>query len=102
MEGWVYTRLRKLIELRKNTPAFSGQETEMINIHNPHVFSYIRSDGSQRVLVLCNFKDEAQFVEFNELRLYGLSYSFTDLVSGNPVGEGKGVVLEPYQFVWLV
>ncbi|HSV85909.1 MAG TPA: alpha-amylase family glycosyl hydrolase [Levilinea sp.] len=102
MEGWVYTRLRKLIELRKSNPAFSGQETEIINIHNPHVFGYLRHDGAQRVLVLCNFIEEAQSIDFNELRLYGLGYSFTDLVSGSPIAEGKNLVLEPYQFVWLL
>jgi amylosucrase len=102
IEGWIFTRLKKLIELRKDTPAFSGQETEIINVHNAHVFGFIRRDGAQRVLILANFKDEAQFIEFNELRLYGLGYSFTDLVSGKPIPEGKGVVLEPYQFVWLV
>jgi amylosucrase len=102
LEGWIYTRLRKLIELRKSTPAFGGQETEIINIDNPHVFAYLRSDGTQRVLVMANFKEEALFIEFNELRLYGLGYSFTDLVSGNAIAEGKGLVLEPFQFVWLV
>jgi amylosucrase len=102
LEGWIYTRLRKLIELRKSTPALGGQETEIINIDNSHVFAYIRYDGTQRVLVLANFKEEALFIDFNELRLYGLGYSFIDLVSGNPIAEGKGLVLEPYQFVWLV
>ncbi|MEN4042728.1 MAG: alpha-amylase family glycosyl hydrolase [Anaerolineaceae bacterium] len=102
LEGWVYTRLRKLIELRQSTPAFSGQETEIIDIHNPHVFGYLRRDGTQRVLVLCNFKDETQPIDFNELRLYGLGYTFTDLVSGNAVTEVKGLALEPYQFVWLL
>jgi amylosucrase len=102
LEGWIYTRLRKLIELRKRTPAFAGQATEIIHVDSPNVFAYIRYDGVQRVLILANFKEEALFIEFNELRLYGLGYSFTDLVSGNKIGEGKGLVLEPYQFVWLV
>jgi amylosucrase len=102
LQGWIYTRLQKLIQLRKETPAFSGQETDIVNIHNAHVFGYLRHDGTQRVLVLANFKDEAQFIEFNELRLQGLGYAFRDLVSGNTFSDGKGIVLEPYQFVWLV
>jgi amylosucrase len=43
LEGWIYTRLQKLIQLRKSTPAFSGQETDIVNIHNAHVFGYLRS-----------------------------------------------------------
>jgi amylosucrase len=102
LQGWIYTRLQKLIQLRKSTPALSGQQTDIVNINNSHIFGYLRHDGTQRVLVLANFKDEAQFIEFNEMRLYGLGYAFRDLVSGNTFADGKGIVLEPYQFVWLV
>ena len=36
------------------------------------------------------------------MRLYGLSYGFTDLVSGEPVTLDNDLVLGPYRFVWLV
>ena len=41
-------------------------------------------------------------MQANELRLYGLGYRFTDLVSSTSLVLGDGeVVLEPYQVMWL-
>ncbi len=38
----------------------------------------------------------------NELRLYGLSYQFTDLIGGQAITlDGSPLVLEPYQVLWL-
>jgi amylosucrase len=109
VEGQVYTRLRRLIELRKGTPAFSGGETEIINTGNPHVFGYVRlradglddGDAKERVLVLANFVESEQLVQANELRLHGLSYAFKELVTGEEITCDEDLVLAPYCFVWL-
>ena len=37
---------------------------------------------AQRALVLANFSEQPQVIPANLLRLYGLSYQFTDLLSG--------------------
>ncbi len=109
IEGQVYTRLRHLIGLRKATPTFAGGETEIIDTSNPHVFGYVRqgvghSDHGQvsgRVMVLANFIESEQRISANELRLHGLSYSFTDLVTGEEITSDEDLVLAPYRFVWL-
>ena len=102
-EGRIYQSLRHLIELRKATPAFGGNQMEVINLGADHVFAYVRpGSGGQRVLVLANFTEHTQPVSTNELRLYGLSYQFTDLISGRQMAlEGNPLVLEPYQVLWL-
>jgi amylosucrase len=108
IEGQLYTRLRRLIELRKGMPAFAGGETEIIDTGNPHIFGYVRqgaghADGeaSRRVLVLANFIESEQWVSANELRLHGLSYAFTDLVTGEKITPDEDLILAPYRFVWL-
>ena len=99
--GQIYQGLQKLIHLRKSTPAISGEFPEFIRTGNPHVFGFIRRDEDDHIIFLSNFSDEAQEIEGNTLRIYGLGYEFKDLVSGDTFGVESDLLLEPCQFVWL-
>jgi len=101
VEGRIYGKLRRLIALRKENPAFAGGETEIIDTGNPHVFGYARHYEGQRVLVLASFSENAQRIGSNELRLHGLGYRFSDLVTGEQVSSDEDLVLAPYRFAWL-
>ena len=101
IEGRLFARMQHLIGLRKENPACGGGETEIIDTGNPHVLSYVRQHQGQRMVVLANFSEQEQRVAANELRLHGLGYSFTDLVSGRELEAGVDLVLEPLGFVWL-
>jgi amylosucrase len=103
IEGRIYTALRRLIELRKATKAFAGNDMRVINLGNDHVFAYVRSGRqSERVLVLANFSEHTQPIAANEVRLYGLSYHFRDLITGQELKLGDDpIVLAPYQVLWL-
>jgi amylosucrase len=107
IEGRVYGRLKRLVEARKGCPAFAGGETEIIETGNGaeqrHIFGYVRQHSDARVLALANFSGEPQSVSTNLLRLYGLSYRFKELVSGESIdAEGEGdVTLAPYDLLWL-
>lgn len=110
IEGRIYQALCHLIQVRKATPAFGGNQMTVINPGNDHVFAYVRTTpeqvsaqaGGQRVLVAANFTENAQPVAANELRLYGLDYRFRDLISGKDIVLGEEpLVLEPYQVIWL-
>jgi amylosucrase len=101
VEGRVYGGLRRLIGLRRETRAFAGGETEVLNPGNDGVFAYARRHDGRRVLVVANVTDRDQGVAANELRLHGLAYVFTDLVTGTAVPRGEDLKLAPYQFVWL-
>lgn len=101
LEGKLYTRLRKLIELRKTIPAFGGAETEILSLRSKRLFSYVRQMQNERVLAICNFSEQPQLIDGNEVRLHGLGYHFVDLVSDQPFSTINALMLEPYQFVWL-
>jgi amylosucrase len=101
IEGRIYSKLRRLIDLRKENPAFSVGETEIIDTGNPHIFGYVRHHDGQRVLVLASFTEQEQRIAANELRVHGLSYTFTDLVTGEQITSNEDLTLEPYRFVWL-
>ena len=101
VEGRLYGRLRHLIGLRKEHLACGGGETEIIDTGNPHVFGYVRQHQGQRMVVFANFSEGEQAVRANELRLHGLGYRFSDLVSGREIPVGDDLILEPLGFVWL-
>ncbi len=100
--GRVYGGLLHLIAQRKAHPGFAGGHCEFLDLGNPHVFGFIRQNAGERVLVLANFSEQPQDVAANEVRLYGLSYRFADLISGRALDLARNVALEPYQFVWLL
>lgn len=103
VEGRIFARLTHLIRLRKQNAGFGGNAMTVINIGNDQVFAYLRIGGDQRILVLANFSEREQFVNANELRLYGLSYHLHDLISGQSYDlTGDPVRLEPYGVLWLV
>jgi len=102
LEGQIYGRLRRLIERRKESPAFCGGETEIVDTGNPHVLGYVRQSQGQRILVLASFSEQEQRIAANDLRVHGLSYAFVDLVSGKQRAATEDLTLEPLGFVWLL
>jgi amylosucrase len=103
VEGRIYHHLRHLIDLRKTNPGFGGNQMEVINLGNDHVFAYLRTGGDQRIIVLANFSERVERISTNELRLYGLSYHFYELIADQPYRlTDETLDLEPYQVMWLV
>ena len=100
VEGRIFNGLKRLIEMRKEYPVFSGSQMAVIPTGNDHVLGYMRVFGPQRALVFANFSESQQTLTVNLLRLYGLSYQFTDLISGKAI-PSKDLDLGPYQFVCL-
>jgi len=96
-QGEMFTRLAKLIELRKQTPALGDTETRFFDTGNPHVLGFVR-DG--RVLCLHNFSEQPQTVSPRAMSFYWQ-------VPTNPVNLAKdrapynGEQLAPYDYLWL-
>ncbi|MBI5960892.1 MAG: DUF3459 domain-containing protein [Chloroflexi bacterium] len=91
--GRIFLTVRKLIEIRRRTPAFANGQAQFFDTRSPHVLGYVR--GGQ-VLVLANFSDTDQAV-----RLGWMPPNAVDLLSGTAYPRHKPVTLTPYQFVWL-
>ena len=100
IEGRIFQNLKTLINIRKQQPAFSGTSMDMIQTSNNHVLGFVRSQGNQRVLVFANFTEDNQPLSGNLLRLYGLSYQFKELLTGQPVST-EDLTLAPYQVIML-
>ncbi len=102
VEGRVYGGLRRLITMRRGTPALADGALEVVETGNGHVFGYARHHDDGRPLILANFAETAQTVDANTIRLYGLGYTFADLVTGDAIVLGDDdLVLEPYRLMCL-
>jgi amylosucrase len=102
VEARIYGGLKGLIAVRRECPAFGRGEMLVVDSGNPQVFGYVRQGDGARVLALANFSEREQRVAANTVRLHGLSYAFTDLVTGQAVSAEDDLVLEAYRFVWLM
>lgn len=100
VEGRVFQGLQRLIVLRKEHEIFAGDGMKPMDTGNEHVLGFLRISGAERVLVFCNFSEDTQIISANRLRLYGLSYTFTNIASKKRI-ELQDLNLGPYEFVCL-
>jgi amylosucrase len=98
VEGRLYQRLGRLIELRQQHAVFAGGVLHVRETRSDHVFGYERRHGGQRLLALTNFSDQAQPAYL------GLDWPgpLRDLVTGETLEHQGSLRLEPYAFRWLV
>ncbi|NOK59895.1 MAG: DUF3459 domain-containing protein [Chloroflexi bacterium AL-W] len=101
VEGTIFAGLAHLIQLRKEQQALWNGGTQVIESGNLHVFGYIRQHKQQRLLIMANFSEQPQVVDANQLRIYGLGYRFTDLITGHAITSEQPLHLDAYQYVWL-
>jgi amylosucrase len=100
IEGRIFQGMRRLVEMRISESAFGGNQLQVIDTQNEHVLGYVRTCANQRVLVYANFSEQEQVIPANQLRLYGLSYDFVDLHSGEQM-QLRDLELEAYGFICL-
>jgi amylosucrase len=109
VEHRIFFALKKMIALRKETPAFADFDNrQLFAVDNPNllVFSRTSPQGSRnRVLVVCNFNVAAQTMPLAALSPSGFFQqgSMRDICSGVQVAaENDAVVLQPLSCCWLV
>lgn len=108
VEHRIFGALKKMIALRKETPAFADLDNrQLFAVDNPNllVFSRTSPQGSRnRVLVVCNFNVAAQTMPLAALLTSGFFQqgSMRDICSGVQVtAENDAVVLPPLSCCWL-
>jgi amylosucrase len=98
--GRVFQALRRLIAIRKRTPALGQTASTFFATGNVHVLGYVR--GGQ-LLVLANFSEREQTVDSAMLTAYApIERATHDLITDAPVQLAETITLEPYQFMWAL
>ncbi len=95
--------MRRLIQVRKSTQAFSRGSIEFLDPPNHRVLAYVREVGNERVLAVNNLSSTSQAVELN-LRKYKGSIPIE--MSGKTIFPRIGdlpylLTMGPYQFYWF-
>lgn len=93
IEGRIFRRFQKLIQMRKGQAVFAGCNPEVVTTNNDHIFMFQRENAQERCIVMANFADSVQnFVMPEDYEGEG-----KDRLNGKRV-ELKGTVsLQPYE-----
>lgn len=98
--GRVFSRLARLLAVRRSTPELAGNELIAFDAHVASVVAFVRpGDAGFDVLVMANVADSP--VTIDALTLSGLRPEALDLVSGAPTWLGAGVPLAAHEVRWL-
>lgn len=97
----LFSQLRELIHLRKSTPVFAGQDTEIIHSRHRHIFVYLRRHAGESLLVLCNFSEFPQALGPDITQSLFGDKALIDLIKAETIQPGVDVSFQPYQFRWL-
>lgn len=98
--GRVFARLTRLLDVRRSTAEFAGNELIAFDARVPSVVAFLRpGDNGFAVLVLANVADSA--VEIDALTLSGLAPEALDIVTSAPVWLGAGLTLGAHGARWL-
>lgn len=96
----LFNRLRSLIVIRKNHPAFSSQECRILFRDHPSVFAVERSESGKRIICVHNLSGENQAVVLDQPGCKALHGS-CDGSRSRFMLTGAELMLDPYTYVWL-
>ena len=91
-EGSIFNYYRKLIQLRKELPVLTDGKFTMLDMDHDQIFAYLRDNGEDKLLVVCNF--------YGNTVDYAVSEKAEDLelLIGNYTEENMQTdVLRPYE-----
>ncbi len=105
VEQRIFFSLKKLIAIRKETPAFADLDNrELITSDNPQLFIFSRLHPRGHVLVVCNFNDQVQLLSVRDLTSRGFFQHdrMTDLCSGSSIeAVDEHIKIPPLAFYWF-
>ena len=98
-----FDRLRKLIEIRRQQPAFHPNATQFTLQMGQQVFGFWRQSMDRRQSIFCifNISDQVQTMRLSDINLIATD-SWRDLISGQVFDSTEQELsLQPYQSVWI-
>jgi sucrose phosphorylase len=98
----VFVRLRQLIAIRREQPAFHPNATQFVLHLGSELFGFWRQSTDRRQSIFCiyNIADQPQQLLLSSINLVATD-DWHDLISGDCYAFGQSVELQPYQTVWI-
>jgi amylosucrase len=101
LEWRFFHEMAKFFKLRKQMPALCNGGMELVDLPNPHLFAYRRSDGAHRLLVINNFSEFEQVVTAATLSAAGMRTDCVELLSQRALPAGADLILDGYRYLWI-
>jgi sucrose phosphorylase len=99
----LYNRLKRIITIRQQQPAFHPNATQFTLHTGNQLFSFWRQSVDRRQSIFCiyNISDENQSLLLRDLNLI-LTDNWRDLISGRTYQEHDELLdINPYQVLWI-
>ena len=99
----VFERLKKLLAIRRQQPAFHPNTTQFTMHLGTKVFAFWRQSHNRMQSIFClhNVTDAEQLINLADINLIGTD-TWTDLISEETFDNlGGQLALAPYQCVWI-
>ncbi len=102
LEARLFSGVKQLIAVRRNTPQLhAGYQTEVLDVH-PHLLVYVRPHPLGTLLAVYNFSEQTQVLALSALGAYAFTEA-SDRLSGETLSARDGLLeLPPYARLWLV
>ena len=100
----VFYKLKELIDIRKDHPAFSPLAGQEVLDNNDNLFVFLRTaeDGSEKVLVASNLTNERKKLGRDAVKsLVDLRTDAKELISGRMIDKNEEIILDPFQTMWI-
>lgn len=99
----VFSEITRLIDIRKQQPAFHPNATQFTLHLGTEVFAFWRQsiNRDQSIFCLSNVTDQLQAINLADINLISTD-SWKDLISDNSIADlGSQLHLQPYQTLWI-
>lgn len=101
LEWRFFHEMAKLCNLRKQLPSLRNGGMEVIDTGNPHLFGYIRSDGTQKLLIINNFSEFDQVMTADRLAAAGMTRDADETFTQKTLPAGEDLLFDGYRYMWI-
>ena len=99
----IYAQMQKIIELRRQQPAFHPNATQFTLHLGDHLFGFWRQsmDREQSIFCISNITNLPQTLNLSDINLID-NQSWLDIITGDLcIADNQSVSMKPYQTLWI-
>ncbi|ORT49593.1 amylosucrase [Vibrio sp. qd031] len=97
----VFSDLKQMIALRKESAVFGEASTEILETYRPHLFAYARQhENGEKMLAICNFSEHHQSIPSSICDMLA-SKELIDVLSSTPINLERDLELGAYDVFWI-
>jgi amylosucrase len=99
VEGRIFQGIQRLVRLRKALPMLANGQTRWLHAESPHILAFTRH---HRLLVIGNISDFETPVSVSDIApSMAPDGLWQDVITGRAI-NGRSLVLNPYEILWLL